>query len=251
MRLSVYGLTMKNYYSILQVDPKADKDIIEVVYKKLAFRYHPDRNKMPSALTKMQDINEAYEVLRDPASRRNFDITFSPANTSANTNTYVNHNAQDLYAEVQRLKSELIIAHQQITIEKERRTSLENRLGDMTTQLKKEQNLRNQLEQRTQLAEYARLAFEKATNIRKTRRSLQKQIQKTNEVKLLVFVLTYLVLMPVVIFIGMVSNLGISWNMVGLTSMLLFIPMIPAYGMGAFASAMYKKHLTEKLKHTT
>ncbi|NUM47575.1 MAG: J domain-containing protein [Anaerolineales bacterium] len=238
---------MKNYYSVLQVDPKADKEIIEVVYKKLAFRYHPDRNKMPSALVKMQDINEAYEVLRDPSSRRNFDLTFSPANTSP----YVPHNAQDLYAEVQRLKSELMIAHQQLTIEKERRTNLENRLGEVTTQLKKEQTLRNQIEQRTQLAEYARLAFEKATNLRRTRSSLQKRIRKTPEVKLLVFVLTYLVLMPIVIFIGMVSNLGISWNMVGLTSMLLFIPMIPAYGMGAFASAVYRKHLTEKLKHTT
>lgn len=238
---------MKNYYSVLQVDPKADKDIIEVVYKKLAFRYHPDRNKTSNALVKMQDINEAYEVLKDPSSRRNFDVTFSPANT----NTYSHHNNSDLYAEVQRLKSELMIAHKQLAIEKDRRTNLENRLGEVTTQLKKEQTLRNQIEQRTQLAEYARLAFEKATNLRKTRSSLQKRIRKTPEVKLLVFVITYLVLMPIVIFIGMVSNLGISWNMVGLTSMLLFIPMIPAYGMGAFASAMYKKHLTEKLRGTT
>ncbi|MCB9136209.1 MAG: J domain-containing protein [Anaerolineales bacterium] len=239
------SLAMKNYYNILQVDPKADKEIIEVVYKKLAFRYHPDRNKTPSALIKMQDINEAYEVLRDPASRRNFDVTFSP------TNTYTNFHSQDLYSETQRLKNELFLAKQQISAEKEKSLSLESRLGEMTTQLQKEQTLRNQLEQRTQLAEYARLAFEKATNLRKTRNSLQKRIRKTPEVKSLVFVVTYLLIMPLEIFISMTSDLGTSWNMVGITSMLLFLPLIPAYGMGAFASAVYKKHLTEKLKHTT
>ncbi len=236
---------MKNYYSVLQVDPKADKDIIEVVYKKLAFRYHPDRNKTSNALAKMQDINEAYEVLKDPSSRRNFDLTFSPANT------YTNHTYQDLYTETQKLKNELLVANRQISVEKEKRLSLESQLGEVATKLKNEQTLRYQLEQRTQLAEYARLAFEKATGIRKTRRSLQKQIRKTNEVKLLVFIIIYLVLMPIEILISMTSDLGTSWNMVGITSMLLFIPMIPAYGMGAFASAMYKKHLTEKLRGTT
>ncbi len=236
---------MKNYYSVLQVDPKADKDIIEVVYKKLAFRYHPDRNKTSSALVKMQDINEAYEVLKDPSSRRNFDLTFSPANT------YTNHTYQDLYAETQKLKNELLVANRQISVEKEKRLSLESQLGEVATKLKNEQTLRYQLEQRTQLAEYARLAFEKSVGIRKTRSSLKKRIQKTNEVKLLVFIIIYLVLMPIEILFSMTSDLGTSWNMVGITSMLLFIPMIPAYGIGSWASTFYKNHLTDKLKRTT
>lgn len=235
---------MKNYYSVLQIDPKADKEIIEVVYKKLAFRYHPDKNKTSSALVKMQEINEAYEVLRDPASRRNFDATFSPANA------YPSHTYQDLYDETQRLRNELYVANKQISTEKERRIVLESKLGEVTTKLKKEQTLRNQLEQRTQLAEYARLAFEKAVNIRKTRSSLKKRIRNTSEVKLLIFVTTYLVLMPIEILFSMASDLGTSWKLVGITAMLLFIPLIPAYGVGAFVSAIYKNHLREKLKRT-
>lgn len=235
---------MKNYYSILQVDQKADKEIIEVVYKKLAFRYHPDRNKTPNALVKMQDINEAYEVLKNPTRRRNFDATYAPPNG------YASFHPQDFSTETQRLKNELFYAKQQISAEKEKRLSLENQLGEITTKLKNEETLRYQLEQRTQLAEYARLAFEKSTTMRKTRTSLQKQIRKTDDVKLLVFVVTYLLLMPPEIVVSMAADVGTSWEIVGITSMLLFIPMIPAYGLGAMFSTLYKKYLTEKLKHT-
>lgn len=236
---------MKNYYSVLQVDPKADKEIIEVVYKKLAFRYHPDRNKTSSALVKMQDINEAYGVLRDPASRRNFDATFSP------TNTYSRFQSQDVYAETQRLQNELFYAKKQISEEKDKCMRLESRLGEVTTKLQIEEARRYQLEQRTQLAEYARLAFEKSISIRKTRTSLQKQIQKTDGVKLFVFVLTYLLIMPLEIFVDIALDLGTSWQIVGITSMLLFIPLVPAYGLGAVTSMLYKKYLIGKLKRTT
>lgn len=63
------------HYQVLQVDPAADDEIIDLVYKKLAFRYHPDRDSSPDALVRMQAINEAKRVLGDPAMRVAYDRT--------------------------------------------------------------------------------------------------------------------------------------------------------------------------------
>ncbi len=50
------------------------KEIAEA-YRKLAFRYHPDRNNMsPEANKKMRYINEIFTILSDPAKRRDYDI---------------------------------------------------------------------------------------------------------------------------------------------------------------------------------
>ena len=63
----------KNYYKTLQVDPEADPEVIEGAYRRLVRKYHPDVNHVPDATQRMQAINEAYEVLRDPVRRREYD----------------------------------------------------------------------------------------------------------------------------------------------------------------------------------
>lgn len=64
----------KDYYSILGVDRKADAKEIKKAYRKLARKYHPDINASDSeAAKKFQDINEANEVLSDPAKRQEYD----------------------------------------------------------------------------------------------------------------------------------------------------------------------------------
>lgn len=61
-------------YRELQVDPSADPDVIEAAYKRLALKYHPDRNKNdPEATERMKRINEAYRVLGKPDLRRSYD----------------------------------------------------------------------------------------------------------------------------------------------------------------------------------
>ncbi len=60
---------MKDYYRILQVDPSAEPEVIDAAYRRLARKYHPDSNPSPDAMRRMQEINEAYEVLRDPMRR--------------------------------------------------------------------------------------------------------------------------------------------------------------------------------------
>lgn len=67
---------MKNYYEILEVDPKASKEVIEKAYKVLAKKYHPDlqeeKNKK-SAEEKIKRINEAYEILSDENKKAKYD----------------------------------------------------------------------------------------------------------------------------------------------------------------------------------
>ena len=64
----------KDYYKILDVDRKASADDIQKAYKKLARKYHPDLNPGDaSAEEKFKDIGEAYEVLKDPQKRAQYD----------------------------------------------------------------------------------------------------------------------------------------------------------------------------------
>jgi curved DNA-binding protein len=64
----------KDYYEILGVDRKADADEIKSAYRKLALKYHPDRNPGDkSAEEKFKEINEAYQVLSDDEKRAHYD----------------------------------------------------------------------------------------------------------------------------------------------------------------------------------
>lgn len=56
-------------YKLLQVDPEADVEIIQVAYRKLAQRYHPDVAHGPEAARMMSELNAARDLLIDPASR--------------------------------------------------------------------------------------------------------------------------------------------------------------------------------------
>lgn len=65
---------MKNYYEILGVSKEADKNEIKKVYRILAKKYHPDKNKDDSeAIKKFQEISEAYGVIGDEKSREDYD----------------------------------------------------------------------------------------------------------------------------------------------------------------------------------
>ena len=64
----------KDYYQTLGVDRKASDKDIKSAYRTLASKYHPDTNKGdPGAETKIKEINEAYEVLKDPEKRKRYD----------------------------------------------------------------------------------------------------------------------------------------------------------------------------------
>ena len=65
---------MKNFYEILEVSKEATKDEIKKSFRKLAKKYHPDTNVNDKTLSeKFQLINEAYTVLSDDNSRKEYD----------------------------------------------------------------------------------------------------------------------------------------------------------------------------------
>ena len=61
----------RDYYEVLGVAKDATADQIKSAYRKLAMKYHPDRNPDdPSAKEKFSEISEAYEVLSNAEKRQ-------------------------------------------------------------------------------------------------------------------------------------------------------------------------------------
>ena len=63
----------RDYYEVLGVKRNAAKEEIKDAYRKLALKYHPDRNKAPDAEEKFKEISEAYAVLSDDRKRQQYD----------------------------------------------------------------------------------------------------------------------------------------------------------------------------------
>ena len=59
----------KDYYKILEIPFESDIDIIKAAFKSQAKKFHPDKNKGVDTTKIMQDINEAYLILKDPDAR--------------------------------------------------------------------------------------------------------------------------------------------------------------------------------------
>jgi molecular chaperone DnaJ len=64
----------RDYYEVLGVKKNDSKEDIKKAFRKLAFQYHPDRNKEPDAEEKFKEISEAYAVLSDEQKRRQYDM---------------------------------------------------------------------------------------------------------------------------------------------------------------------------------
>ena len=66
-------MQFKDYYDTLGVKRGANADEIKRAYRKLARKYHPDVSKERNAEAKFKDVQEAYEVLKDPEKRATYD----------------------------------------------------------------------------------------------------------------------------------------------------------------------------------
>lgn len=63
----------KDLYNVLGISKSATGDEIKKAYRKLAVQFHPDKNKSKEAEEKFKEINQAYEVLSNPAKRQQYD----------------------------------------------------------------------------------------------------------------------------------------------------------------------------------
>jgi len=71
--LLISQILAKDYYDILGVSKRATDREIKKAFRKLALKYHPDRNKDPGAEEKFREAAKAYEVLSDENKRRQYD----------------------------------------------------------------------------------------------------------------------------------------------------------------------------------
>jgi len=63
----------RDYYEVIGVSKKASQNEIKSQYRKLALKFHPDRNKSPEAADHFKEISESYAVLSDPKKRQLYD----------------------------------------------------------------------------------------------------------------------------------------------------------------------------------
>src|SRR5574343_415238 len=74
---------MKDFYKILGVERNSSEDEIKKAYRKLAVKYHPDKNQgNKEAEEKFKEIAEAYDTLGDAEKKRNYD-TFGTSNPNS------------------------------------------------------------------------------------------------------------------------------------------------------------------------
>lgn len=65
-----------DYYQILEIDINASFEEIKIAFKKQAIKWHPDKNTGNDTTLKMQALNEAYLILKDPEARKLYDIEY-------------------------------------------------------------------------------------------------------------------------------------------------------------------------------
>ena len=103
-------MEQKDYYQILGVDRKAGQKEIKAGYRKLAFEYHPDRNRgNPHASAKMKEVNESYAVLSEPEKRKRYDVLYQTYGSSAHEQFRQAYSEQDIFrgSDIQQIFEEL------------------------------------------------------------------------------------------------------------------------------------------------
>jgi len=92
---------MGDYYAILGVDREVSGDELKKAYRKMALKYHPDKNPgSKEAEDKFKELSHAYEVLSDPAKRSRYDRFGEAAFQGGDSNGFGFHDPGDIFREV-------------------------------------------------------------------------------------------------------------------------------------------------------
>ncbi|MFH1951638.1 MAG: DnaJ domain-containing protein [Pseudomonadota bacterium] len=103
-------MEQKDYYEILGVEKEVNQKQIKDAYRRLALKYHPDRNKdNPAAAARMKEINESYAVLSDSEKRRRYDALRQAYGSSAYGQFRQTYSEQDIFrgSDIQQIFEEL------------------------------------------------------------------------------------------------------------------------------------------------
>ena len=138
-----------NFYAILGVSPDASQDEVRRAHRRLVMQWHPDRNKSPDAHRKMQDINEAYEVLGDEEIRAEYD--------------------RDYFAYLAMMAENARRSH-----EEARRAREKQERQRREEQARREAELRRQREEAERIAQRERKAKERKIREERNRRELER-----------------------------------------------------------------------------
>ena len=124
---------LKNYYQILEVHPKARKEVIQASYRVLAKFYHPDSDNGNKEI--MLDVNEAYEVLTSESKRKAYDEKYNAGQYDG----VVSLEMQALMRELN-IKEKEILRREKVLLEKE------ERLNTMREKEKKAKKIKKDIE---------------------------------------------------------------------------------------------------------
>lgn len=87
----------RDFYEVLAVERDASPDQLKKAYRRLAHKYHPDRNADTDAEQKFKEASEAYQVLSDPALRQRYD-QYGHAGLNGNRVDYSHMRVDDIFS---------------------------------------------------------------------------------------------------------------------------------------------------------
>lgn len=91
--------TKRDYYDVLSVARDASPDQIKKAYRRLAHKYHPDRNQTdPDAEVRFKEAAEAYEILSDPAKRQRYDQFGHAGLSGVGLHDFSHMGAEDIFS---------------------------------------------------------------------------------------------------------------------------------------------------------
>lgn len=90
-----------DFYELLEINQSAPQEYIKIAYRKQCIKWHPDKNPNVDTTQRMQDINEAYLILKDKEARARYDQEYLKFKSYQNYSekTYPNYSHEETTSE--------------------------------------------------------------------------------------------------------------------------------------------------------